>query len=86
VQFQFQSLVKLLAVSDPILFTLIVGIMIVMLGLIVIVRLLLRKEPTPARWKKFRVGVFVERETLTDEIESENDNGPPMGEDGPCRG
>jgi hypothetical protein len=39
---------------------------VVVIGLLALLRTLLRREPTPSRWRRYRLGVFVERDPQSD--------------------
>lgn len=48
--------------SQPTTITLSVVGLFAFLALIALLRIVLRGEPSPARWRRFRFGVFVERD------------------------
>lgn len=62
-------LTTLLAVSDPTVITISVACVVVALGLLALLRVIFRKEPTPAGWRRIRVGFFIERDPRRDEDE-----------------
>jgi len=63
--------------SDPVTITFSIVGAFVFLGLLVIARLLLRREPSPWHWHRFRVGIFLERDAYDpEEVEEEP---PPLG-------
>jgi hypothetical protein len=45
---------------------------LIVLGLFVLLRILFRKEPSPPSWRRFRAGIFVERDPT-----DETDDTPP---------
>jgi hypothetical protein len=51
----------MVAVSDAVTVTLAVVGAVVLLGLLAVLRLVLRREPAGARWRRYRLGVFLER-------------------------
>lgn len=53
---------QLIALSDPIAITVSIVGLIALLALLMLVRVLLRREPTPPSWRRYRLGLFVERE------------------------
>jgi hypothetical protein len=54
-------------VSDADIITLSIGGVVVVLALLALLRVLMRKEPSPPRWLRFRVGMFVERDPRDDD-------------------
>jgi hypothetical protein len=63
--------VTLLALSDPALITFSVAGVVVALGLLALLRIIFRKEPSPPTWRRFRVGLFVERDPHDDERDAQ---------------
>jgi hypothetical protein len=51
-----------LGLTDATTITVSVGAVILGLGLFALLRILLRREEAPASWRRFRVGLFVERD------------------------
>jgi len=51
-----------IALSDPIAVTLSVGGFLLALALLAALRVIFRKEPSPPSWRRFRVGLFIERD------------------------
>lgn len=52
-----------LGLSDSVTITVVVASFFALLVLAVIVRAVMRNEPKPWRWRRFRIGIFLERET-----------------------
>jgi uncharacterized membrane protein (DUF373 family) len=49
--------------------------LVVVLGLLALLRVLLRREPSPPHWRRYRAGLFVERDPDREADEtSENEN------------
>lgn len=57
----------MLALTQPTEITIIVTTALVVLGVLVLIRLILRKEPSPPRWRRYRLGVFIERDPKEDD-------------------
>jgi hypothetical protein len=62
----------IVAVSDAVTVTLAVVGAVIALGLLAVLRLVLRREPAGARWRRYRLGVFLERNGI-----SKGDDDPP---------
>lgn len=67
----------IVAVSDAETIAIVVSAAVVLLGLLALARILLRKEPAPWRWHRFRVGVFLERDTNNGPDRKERGDDPP---------
>ena len=50
------------ALSDATTVTIAVGGLVVLLAVLAALRVLLRREPSPPSWRRYRMGVFLERD------------------------
>lgn len=62
----------MIALSESSTITFSVAGVLIVLGLFVLLRILFRKEPSPPSWRRFRAGIFVERDPT-----DETDDTPP---------
>lgn len=63
----------MIALSQPTTITVTVAGALIVLGVLVLLRLILRREPTPPRWRRYRLGVFVERDPSDEGVENVGD-------------
>lgn len=71
-------MVCLVALTDASTITVAVVAAFVLLALVAMLRVLLRREPSPPSWARYRVGVFVERERdLTQHEQPDDQSGKP---------
>lgn len=61
-----------LALSEATSITLSIGGVFIALGLLTLLRVIFRKEPSPPQWRRFRVGLFVERDPHDEHADDEH--------------
>jgi len=51
-----------LAFSQATTITISVAALVALIAVLVLLRLVLRKDPSPPSWRRYRIGIFIERD------------------------